>query len=252
MLLRLLIVTIVFSCSSLSSNAQDEDSPYSYELNAGINFNTNGGVIGGISGRFGRKMGKNSIQTFSLDIVEVKHLKEQRTSSIQTGQAFIYGKQNHLFVVRPQYGREFILFKKYPEEGIRLSAIVAGGPSFGLVKPYYVEYDASTNDSTTNIQVVPYSEELFIDRVLSGGFPLKGFGETKVNVGFNFKVGLNFEFGRKSTFESDEVRVSQNISGIEAGFSFEKYGQDIPLLAFAQNKSTFTAVYVILYYGKRW
>lgn len=246
------LILILVGCLFLANvHAQDEDSPYSYELHGGINFNTNGGVIGGLSGRFSRKVSKYSLQTFAFDIVEVKHLKEQRTSSLQTGQVFIFGKQNHLFSIRPQYGREIIIFQKYPEEGIRLSAVFSGGPSFGFIKPYYVEYNVSNND-TSDIKLIPFTEELSPSKVLSGGFPLKGFGEMKIEMGFNFKLGLNFEFGKKNRYPGEEVRLPQSISGIETGFSFEKFANEIPILGFAKNKSTYTAVYVTIYYGKRW
>lgn len=252
MKLNVFILALLLSFFTFSvSQAQDEDSPYSYELTGGLNFNTNGGVVGGLSGRFSRKVSKYSLQTFSLDIVEVKHLKEQRTSSLQTGQIFIFGKQNHLFAIRPQYGREIIIFQKYPEEGIRLSTHFSIGPSFGFVKPYYVEYDASNND-TSDIKLIPFTEDLSPSRVLSGGFPLKGFGEMQLQMGINFKVGLNFEFGKKNPYRSEDIKLPQSVSGIETGFSFEKFGKEIPILGYAQNKSTFTAVYVTIYYGKRW
>lgn len=231
--------------------SQDKEDRYSKELNVGINFNTNGGIIGGFSMKYMRRINENNLHVFSLDLLEVKHLKEQRTTSFQTGQAFIFGKQNNLFALRPQYGREITLFRKYPEEGIKLSAYFGIGPSLGFVKPYFVEYDA-TQPGDTSIQVVPFTEELDPSRVLRGGFPFRGFGQMQLQLGVNFKAGLNFEFSKKRPEEEVPDRPHQHVTGIETGFSFEAFGEQIPILGFAQNKSTYTAVYVVLYYGRRW
>ena len=72
--------------------------------------NTSGGLIGGFVFKKARKLKNDKVlETFGLELMNVKHPQEVRRNSIQTGNLFIYGKTNYLYAIRLQYGRDFIL-----------------------------------------------------------------------------------------------------------------------------------------------
>ncbi len=48
-----------------------------------------------------------------------------------------------------QYGRDLILFKKAPQQGVEIKAVFAIGPSIGVVAPYYVETGADAGGMVT-------------------------------------------------------------------------------------------------------
>ena len=122
--------------------AQTQDSyEYGSEFTWGISKNTSGGLIGGFVFKKARKLKNDKVlETFGLELMNVKHPQEVRRNSIQTGNLFIYGKTNYLYAIRLQYGRDFILFKKAPQQGAEIKAVFAVGPTIGVVAPYYVEY----------------------------------------------------------------------------------------------------------------
>jgi hypothetical protein len=139
-----------------------------------------------------------------------------------------------------------MLFGKYPEEGVQLSVIFAGGPSFGFVKPYFIEYDYTdyTNPAALpDYRTEPYDPELHSDdsRILGSGGFFYGFNQMQVMLGANFKAGLNFEFGK---FQDAAL-------GIEAGFSYEIYTKPIALYPIENNPNSFSSVYFTIYVGAR-
>nr|WKN35808.1 hypothetical protein K4G66_25910 [Tunicatimonas sp. TK19036] len=212
---------------------------YTREFIWGISKNTNSGLIAGLAGKFSRSIGDNRFQTFGLEIVNVKHPKELRRVSRVSGNTFLLGKTNYLFSVRPQYGREWVVFKKAPQQGVQVNAILAGGPTIGIVMPYYIQY-AFNNSS---VITVPYDPEEYPEtsRIVGTGPFLRGIGESQIKVGANIKASLAFEFG---TFKND-------VTGFEAGFQLEAFPNVIELVPTANNRSLYPSAFIMLFYGGR-
>lgn len=177
-----------------------------------------------------------------LEIVEVKHPKENRLYSIVSGDSFVEGKQNYLFVVRPHYGRELVLFRKAPESGVQVNALVAAGPSLGLAVPYYINYNYGGR-SFNEVRAEQYDPAKHPNRdyILGSENVFRGFGETVIKPGVHFKAGLSFEYGR----------YYESIAGIEVGFLVEAFASTPVIIPQADNNQTFTSVYLNLYYGSR-
>ena len=136
---KFLIPTIccVFLVSGAFAQTQDSYE-YQSEFIWGINKNTSGGLIGGIVFKKARKLNDRVLETFGLELMNVKHPQEVRRSSSTTGNYFIYGKANYLYAIRLQYGRDIILFKKAPQQGAEIKGIFAVGPS--MRAPQCVKY----------------------------------------------------------------------------------------------------------------
>ncbi len=216
--------------------AQDsEDYEYTDEFVWGINKNTRGGLIGGFIFKKSIRLSENQFHTFGLELMNVKHPKETRISNPLNGNSFIWGKQNYLYSVRLQYGREVILFKKASFQGLQIHGILAGGPTIGIVSPYYIQNSRGINE--------PYDPEVHVDfnSILGTGNILQGLGDSEVKFGLNLKPAFSFEFG---TFKS-------NVSGIELGFVIEAFTEDIVLVPNDSNDSLFTSFFVTLFYGRR-
>src|SRR6185312_4514319 len=88
--------------------AQETETPHTKEYIGGVNFNTNGGLIGGGVFRYGQLVKKETYRIWEIEIVNVKHDKEFKTSSSVTGNAFIYKKENYLIPLRVRYGRQYM------------------------------------------------------------------------------------------------------------------------------------------------
>lgn len=235
-LISLSILLIV----SLAAHAQTQDSyDYNSEFIWGINKNSSGGLIGGFVFKKARKISDRVLETFGLEIMNVKHPQEVRRPSTFTGNFFIFGKSNYLYALRPQYGRDFIFFKKAPQQGVEVKVVLAAGPSIGLVAPYYIERRSDGGFNQT--RHVQYTPDIAYTDILGTGNLFEGVTESKVALGANFKAAVNFELGTMKT----------QVTGFEAGFLIDAYTQKIILMPSSSNRSVFPTVFFTLFYGSR-
>ena len=222
---------------------ESDDDEYQTEFLYGINFNTNAGLIGGLVFRYSVVMNPKMRQTFGLEIVNVKNPKELRISSGANGNSYVSGKSNYLFSVRPQYGREILLFQKAPDEGVRISAVGAVGPSIGVIKPYFIAYQYGNGD----IRVEQYDPAIHGGSAggqnsgIVGSSGWTRFDGTQLAVGIHAKVGLGFELGG---FRS-------SATGFEVGYLTEAFSRKIVIMPLTQNRSVFHSVYLNIYFKNK-
>jgi len=209
-------------------------------LSFGLSTNTNSGILGGIVARkeilIDNKAFHKQFHYLNFEIVSVNHNRETTTTVGGTGSGYVYGKQNYLFAIRPQYGREINLFRKSSEGGLNVNGIIAGGPTIGLLKPYYVQ--VFYGRGTVRDEIFDPKKHTPNNIAGSGGF-LEGLGESTVVPGINLKAALNFEL--------DAFRQS-NIS-LEIGFLAEAYTKKVNIMALSENKNLFTSGYVTIFFG---
>jgi len=243
----LLSVAILFALSTeiyaqrRSVKNEDAEETYKSFTSVGITTNTNSGILGGAvfrqSSAIGSKMfGKNAYRYLALELVNVKHPKELSTQDFVTGARLVYGKQNYLFVLRPEYGREIALFSRQDDEGISITGMLAAGPSLRFEKPYMVQYQGSDGRVTTQ----PFDPNRAGDIIGAGSF-FQGFGKSKVVPGLHIKTAMSFEL---SAFRD-------NVTGVEVGIIAEAFSRKITIMADAQNKAFFTSGYLTLYFGSK-
>jgi len=239
--MRTVLKLITFSSiclSSLVAAGQTQDSyDYNTEFIWGINKNSSGGLIGGFVFKKARKLSDRMLETWGLEIMNVKHSQELKRSS-QFGNFFIYGKSSYLYALRPQYGRDFIVFKKAPQQGVEVKVILAAGPSIGIVAPYYVERRTSGASASVH---VPYTPDIPFNDILGTGNLFEGLAESNIQVGANFKAAMNFELGT----------IKSQVTGFEAGFLLDTYFSEMVLMPSAPNTSVFPTVFFTLFYGTR-
>ncbi|HOO09206.1 MAG TPA: hypothetical protein PKW06_04660 [Cyclobacteriaceae bacterium] len=225
-----------------ASFAQTQDSyDYNSEFTWGVNKNTSGGLIGGFVFKKARKLTERTLETFGLEIMNVKHPQENRLSS-GTGNYFIYGKSNYLYSFRFQYGRDLIIFKKAPQQGVEIKAVVAAGPSVGVVAPYFIERAIDNSFfATKHEQYDPNNPFHSYNKILGTGYLFEGLGKSKLQLGGNVKAGFNFELGT----------VKSQVTGFEVGFLLDAYFNKVILMPTTNNSSVFPTLYFTLFYGSR-
>ena len=232
----LLLGWLLSSGRATAQNSDPEDDNYQRTTTFGVTTNTNSGILGGVSFRQSKQLsddlfGLPQARYLSIEAVNVKHPKELSTSSGYASGRYIEGKENYLFAVRGQYGREVKLFQRSGDEGIAVNGIVAAGPTLGIIKPYYVNVQGATGAP-----------------VGPGGF-FQGFGSSQFTVGLNAKAALSFEL---STFRN-------NTTGVEIGFLAEVFPNKIVIIPDLSpganrtdgNRQFFTSGYITLFFGSR-
>lgn len=249
-LVNLLLVNTV----TLAQHSDAEDDNYSTITTFGLTTNTNSGIIGGFSYRRskllkGKLLGMPQYRYLSFELVNVKHPKEIQSSINSIGSRYIYGKENYLFVLRPQYGREVKLFQRNSDEGIAVSGIFAAGPSVGIIKPYYLEVTFGNSSRTVPASQVNGLATATGETVTGAGGFFQGLDQSKLTVGLNVKAALSFEL---SAFRA-------NTTGVEIGFLAEMFPNKIVIIPNQSNtgsredgnRNFFTSAYLTLFFGSK-
>lgn len=231
--LQLLILLILPALAS-AQLFEGEEFEYTSEWIWGINKNTNGGLIGGLMVRHSRKKGDDLYHTFGLELSNVKHPSEARYIGL-SGAGFIYGKSNYLYAIRTNYGLEKLMYKKANQQGVQISLAAAGGPSFGLVAPYYV---LGADQRYEPFSVVNFPSP---QNIAGPGKLFQGLGDAEFAPGFHVKGSLFFEFGT----------YRRNVAGVEVGVMAEAYTKEIELVPTQPNKSVYSSVFFTLFWGTR-
>lgn len=239
--IRISAIFLFLSAFALSASAQTQDSyDYESEFTWGINKNTYGGLIGGFVFKKARKINDRLLETYGLELMNVKHPQETRENSTSTGNFFIFGKSNYLYAIRLQYGRDLILFKKAPQQGVEIKFVSAIGPTIGIVAPYYVELRGSSDFVTIREQYDPNKHTQPSD-IYGPGRLFEGLGESKIKLGANAKAAINFELGT----------IKSQVTGFEAGFLLDAYTSKIVMVPTADNYAIYPTLFFTLFYGSR-
>ena len=239
-----LFVGLIVSAEQTFGQTQDSYD-YNSELVWGINKNSSGGLIGGFTLKGSRRINKKVFETFGLELMNVKNPHEVRVQIPNSGNYVIYGKTHYLYALRTQYGRDILIFNKGPQQGVEVKAVFAAGPTIGIVAPYYVE--VATNSNSVFTTKVPYTGQQFGELVGTGSL-FQGIGDSKIQLGVNLKVALNFEVGTSKS----------NVTGFEAGFLFDGYFKKVELMYVdttkpkpVKNYATYPTVFLTLFFGSR-
>ena len=255
-----LLISLVLSSLPLltpvayAQSTDSEDENYRTITTFGVTTNTNSGIIGGVAFRqskllSGTLLGYPQYRYLSVELVNVRHPKEISSSLGQFGSRFIEGKENYLFVVRPQYGREVKLFQRSSDEGISVSGILAGGPSLGIIKPYYLEVSSGNNTRQVPASQINGSTTPTGESVVGKGSLFQGLGESKFTVGLNIKAALSFEL---SAFRT-------STTGVEIGFLTEVFPNRVVIIPNTTpggnradgNRNFFTSGYITVFFGNK-
>jgi hypothetical protein len=228
-----------FLAVSTTAAAQTQDSyDYQSEFTWGINKNTYGGLIGGFVFKKAHKLNDRVLETFGLEIMNVKHPQEVRQHSQSTGNFFIFGKSNYLYALRFQYGRDVIIFRKAPQQGVEIKAVGAIGPSIGIVAPYYIERAADGGFVTIREQ---YNPGIEATEIYGPGRLFEGLGDSKLKIGANVKAAINFELGT----------TKSQVTGFEAGMLLDTYSSKVIMVPTARNYAVYPTLFFTLFYGGR-
>lgn len=231
-----LYIIILFFIGTLPLSAQFDEVIYNREFTYGVTTNTNV-FFAGFSFKFSKLLTKEVNHHIGFELTNMKHPKEERYTNLY-GNTFIFNKQHFVFPLRANYGREYILFRKTPYEGMQLSLNVSVGPTFALVKPYYVLYDRGDSQRQEPYDPAIHDDE---NRILDGGGIFRGLNKGKFELGLHMKNSLAFEFGK----------FGNDVAGLELGLLLEGYNKNIEILPFAPNSPVFSTLFLTLFYGSR-
>lgn len=202
--------------NALMKQEEEGNLAYIKQNGFGIELRTNGY---GIFFEVGRRRTQRFTNTYSIELTEIKHPKEEKSGGTFFSNPFIYGKINNFYQAKLGYGQQYILGEKGNKNGIAVIALAQAGLSMGLLKPYYINIGQTGETikytSQDSLTFLSYSRDN------SGAGFTKGWNELKLKPGAYLKTALRFDFGR----------FNESVSAIEIGISLEAYADKISIMA---------------------
>jgi hypothetical protein len=216
----------------------------------------------GIGVNFGKLTSYFRTRYYNISISEIRHPKEYRqsfdfrTPSVnRIARSFIFGKQNNLYTLRGGIGEKRYFSEKAKNRGLAVGVSYSGGPSLGLLKPYYLDLIRFQEPDYTrfSIQSEPFSEEnadLFLDiNSIYGATGLhRGFNQLSIQPGAHAKIAVHLDWGAYDEF----------VKSVEAGIALDFFLREMPIMIDsprvpnAENKMLFLNLFINLQLGKRW
>ena len=190
---------------------------------------------------------------YYLEIGEKKDPKEKKVTNtfqsgnfVQSGNPYIYGKQNIFYQIKPGFGQQRMLGAKANKNGIALHWLYSGGVSLGALRPYYVtiiEQPSPNFFVEKDIRYNPSNPDEFLTpgNILQGTGLRHGWNEMKIVPGLHAKSGLRFDYGR----------FNELVSAIEVGLNVEYYFSNIEILVNNNKPRFFFNAYAAILLGKR-
>ncbi len=221
---------------------QEEEGNLSFRRHTifGIQLRTNGY---GAFVEIGRRSSQRMTTTYSLELSEIKERKEEKWQSPENlfNNSYVYGKINNFYQAKLGYGQQYILGQKGNKNGVAVIALLQGGLSAGLLKPYYLQLE----DAQGRQRTISYYDDstAFLNpvRIFGAGGLGKGWGELKFHPGLYTKGGLRFDFGR----------YNERVQAIELGMSLDYYFKKVPVMAYVKSRSLYFQGHVAFVFGSR-
>lgn len=183
---------------------------------------------------------------WEVDAVSLKSPKQIKTINpyFNNAKSYVYGKLNHVYLLRGGLGIKKLLNRKPYWGGIELRMIYFGGASLAFSKPVYLyilNYSVESEDYTIDIE--RYNPEIHgLDNIYGRAPFTHGIGNTGLHPGLYAKLGLNFEFGE----------YNSSIKAIELGAIMDYYPIPVAIMAKNPKQSLFLTFYLEFSLGKRY
>lgn len=225
--------------NALAKQSEEGVLVFSKQTIGGVQLRTNGY---GAFVELGRSRSERFTNLYGLEITEIKHIKEEKSSGDNIfSNSYVFGKINNFYQAKLGFGQQYVFGQKGNKNGVAVLGIVQGGLSVGLLKPYYVQ----ANDAT-GVRDIKYDSKdsvLFLtpSQISGGSGFTKGWNELKIKPGVYLKTALRFDFGR----------YNESIQGLEIGMSVDYYPSAIKQLAYNDPKNLFFQGHIAYVFGKR-
>ncbi|MBK8348983.1 MAG: hypothetical protein IPL08_15740 [Saprospiraceae bacterium] len=228
---------------------------YRNEKTGNATLHTNGYTIAYNSGKIKTYYKTNYYHLelgYMTDPREQKQNRNIPLSFNKVSQAFKFGKQNYLYVLRAGKGTKRLITDKAKRKGVAVGYNYEAGPSIAFLRPYYLEliYNIEQDGRFYNeLRVEKYSEDnavKFLDyNSVFGGAPgNKGWSELSIVPGVQGKLGLFFSLG---AFE-------EYARSLEIGLMGDFFIKKIPVMVETDaisSKPYFLNFYATIEFGKR-
>ncbi|OAV45006.1 hypothetical protein [Lewinella sp. 4G2] len=209
--------------------------------------------------RSGKIVSFDKMKYWSLGLGNIRHSRERKINpedfnpqTNRISRSYTYGKENQLYALRFAFGTRKYISEKAKDKGVAMGYSYEFGPSLGLLKPYYIEYELQ--DAAFTVIDIRHDGEntaQFLNdqgRIFGASEWTKGLGEIGLRPGLHARAAAHFGFGAY-----DEVPKY-----LEAGLMADFFLGETDLLIESdltpgvKNSPLYLSLYVKVTMGKRW
>jgi hypothetical protein len=167
----------------------------------------------------------------------LKHPKEIKVQTYSSGNRFVYGKENIAYPVSVSLGRQKVVFEKQDRNSITIQYFAFVGVGSAIMKPvcYYVFNQDELVEQKFDITEIHSNSDIH-----SKASFFRGFDEIFFIPYASLKFGFNFDFASND----------DKISAIEAGFMFDAYIREVPIMALKKNEQFVFTLFATYRFGK--
>ncbi|MCT4622985.1 MAG: hypothetical protein N4A46_05120 [Schleiferiaceae bacterium] len=244
------VLISVCGYGQLTTEADFKRQVYDNEMTGGIMLHTRGFGINLRRMKFRDGFNKWG---WEIDLASIRHPKEVKLRSqlfFNSNRSFVYGKLNGLYTIRLGYGRDKILVDKTDQGSVSISWVTIGGPSFGILKPIYLEVVKEDQGGQDFISTERYDPEIHDYVDIFGQAPFfTGIEKSNLRLGLYVKTGFAFDFHL-----SDKKITTIEVGGIADLFPSYGIYQDekVPIMYEVENYNLWLQFYITFNFGGKW
>ena len=221
---------------------EEKTTIYDKEISGGIGMHTNGFLA---LFRFGKYLDGFTKRIYEIELANIRHPKEIKSVNPfeQNARGYIFGKMNSFFALRPSIGLHKEFIPKQSLYGVSITYVAHIGPSIGITKPVYLNVlENEPFSNRANIVKRKYDPEEHQQGDIYGRASfLNGFDELQIHPGIFAKFGFHFDFASSR----------ESLRAVEAGIKIDAFFEEIPIMAFTDNRAIYTNLYVSILFGSR-
>lgn len=181
---------------------------------------------------------------YEIDFQNLKYPKEILSQGDgPERKRYVYGKINHVFLLRAALGKQNVLFDKADTKAVEVRYSYSLGPVIAFAKPYYL--NVYKNQGSQQSEYIKFNDEGFNSDSTSviGRAPYShGLSELKVYPGLTAKLNLSFEYASYTNI----------IRAIEAGIVIDYFPKALPIMAQNSAENIVITFHVGFVFGRKW
>ncbi len=175
--------------------------------------------------------------------VEFSSLKIESIYNSQGGKNYIFDKKNYCYNLSFLFALERSIWSKNTFSNVNFKLGIGLGPTFALLKPYYIEVAKAISGQQAVVEVVPYDggKYSYNDIVGEGDF-FRGIDKMSFVSGLKIKLFGNLDFAGNSLY----------VRALHVGLQADIYPKKVPIFDLNPNKQYYIGGFLGFMIGNAW
>lgn len=181
---------------------------------------------------------------YEIDLQKLKYPKEILSQGEgPERKRYVYGKINHVFLLRLSLGKQNIIFDKGDNKAVEMRYSYSLGPLIAFAKPYYL--NIYKNAGSQQSEYIKFDDEGFnpdSSSIIGRAPYTQGMSQLKVYGGLSAKLNFSFEYSSYTNI----------IRAIEAGVCIDYFPKALPIMAENPAENIVITFHLGFVFGRKW